>query len=174
MPMLSNVAGSTINDGEGESAVTEKERIRIRLLKEVQDVLEAEAAWEGKKLGTLVNEIVRNELEKAKAAGVENCFVEGSRAYESRGGELNVFPGDLYLLPDPDRVKFLLPTRNPESNDAGRQVTVYLLPSEKELLDKLVRIQNVRGTMEDGKVISYRYLLNSLFLNSYVLDELDI
>lgn len=150
----------------------DKERIRIRLHVDLQEVIECEAAWRGIRVGTLANRILQEELEKLCSVNADHILIEGTPEYEDRVGEIEQNPKNYYLLPD-----FTLRERYTPNNgrgiDSGTQISLYITKAQHEALNRLAEQDQIRGTLklENGKtvVVSYRYVLTGLFLNSAVM-----
>lgn len=148
--------------------MADKIRLRMRLHWALQEVLEVEAAWQGIRLGTLVNRCLHEELAKVRQAGLENCLFEDTRECDSREGEIEKDPGSFYLLPPLELRKQYIPTHS-RSLDAKGQVSIFLEPDEEQILRAMVEKERLRDT---EYVFSYRYILVGLLLNSPVCEEL--
>lgn len=153
-----------------------QQRVRIRLHIDIQDAIDREAAWQGVKIGTLTNRIVREELAKIEAVGPDNCLICGSREYTQRAAEWQSRPAAFYLLPDFALRERYTPT-NGRGIDSGAQVTLYLTPAQVGILHALAAREMLRGTWKRGadgavEITSYRYVLVGLLLNHPLLAEL--
>lgn len=156
---------------------TNKTRIRMRLQWQIKEILETEAAWRGVRFGTFVNQCIHTELEKVRAAGIDNCVfldMDSESGTDSSGGETYEFP-TLALR------KMYLPTHTPggattvesrlcgQRKGYGSQISLFFEQWEIDLLDQLVKKENLRDTVT---IFSYRYILVGLLLNSAACAEL--
>ena len=143
-----------------------KRRILIRFQPLIADCLEYQAAYLGIKVGTITNELIRDELKKIEAVGIKNCFVQDSEEYETVLSEIRK-GREAYILPSKDRIQRYLPDKN--GRTLNRQISIFLTENEAELLDQIVRLQDIMGTMKYGEISSYRYAVHGLLLNSPVI-----
>lgn len=145
-----------------------RERILIRFQPKISDCLEAQAALEGVKIGTVANRILQEELEKVSKVGISNCMVLDSDDYAKILPEIEQGRG-VYLLPEVDMIQQYLPSRRDRT--INRQISLYISQQQQELLLQIVKIQDIMGTIEYGKVVSYRYAIHGLFLNSPIIQK---
>lgn len=129
-----------------------KEKIVIRLLPEIYDVLERYAAWSDKKVATLIAEILHKECEKARRAGES----EGCKRYALNRVGVEMIPSN----------------RN-KSKSSTSQISIRL--SEEDLLTlKAVAKNNPEGLrIVNGEVTyTYRKIIPGMLLNNEMLAEL--
>ena len=62
-----------------------KERVLIRFRPEIYECFELEAAYQGLRVGTIANQLLISELNKAASVKPEHCVVFGSEDYASGG-----------------------------------------------------------------------------------------
>ncbi len=153
-----------------------QQRVRIRLYIDINEAIDREAAWQGVKIGTLTNRIVREELAKIEAVGLENCLFRGSLAYNARAAEIEKSPEKFYVIPSFDLRERYTPS-NGRGIDVGSQVSLYLTDEQVGILHDLAAREMLRGTWKRGddgavEVTSYRYILVGLLLNHPILAEL--
>ena len=58
-----------------------KERVLIRFRPEIYECFELEAAYQGLRVGTIANQLLISELNKAASVKPEHCVVFGSEDY---------------------------------------------------------------------------------------------
>lgn len=145
-------------------------RVLIRFQPLISDCLEYEAAFEGIRVGTLANRLLQEELSKIEMVGARNCFVLDSEEYEDALAEIKQGRG-VYIIPTQETISGYLPAKM--ARTINRQVTFWMTESQQELLNQIVRIQDIMGTLDNGKVASYRYAIHGLLLNNPVIQKLD-
>ena len=64
-----------------------KERVLIRFRPEIYECFELEAAYQGLRVGTIANQLLISELNKAASVKPEHCVVFGSEEYCDSGGQ---------------------------------------------------------------------------------------
>lgn len=147
-----------------------KTRILIRFQPMIGDCLEYEAAFEGIRFGTLANRLLREELDKLENIGIENCFIKDTEEYENALPEIEQ-GRRVYILPSQETISRYIPKKN--ARTINRQVSFIIYEHDREVLEEIVRLQDIMGTMEYGEVVSYRYAIHGLLLNNPVIQRLD-
>lgn len=145
-----------------------KVRVRIRLHLMIQEVLEREAAWEGVRLGTLVNQILQKQFDEIQRVGISNCRFADA--------EPDVNTEEYYIIPSSDERRQYMPT-NGRGQDAGAQVSLFMSAEQFDCLLYLAEQEMRQGTWRRGKdgnveITSVRYIVVGLLLNSPQLKEL--
>ena len=82
---------------------SEKSTISVRFRSDFAEILEVRAWYEGSRLGTLTNRLVRSELQKVSRVGEKYIISKGSAEYDelvATGGVDESY----YLLPEIDEV----------------------------------------------------------------------
>lgn len=80
---------------------SEKSTISVRFRSDFAEILEVRAWYEGSRLGTLTNRLVRSELQKVSRVGEKYIISKGSAEYDelvATGG----LDESYYLLPEID------------------------------------------------------------------------
>ena len=129
---------------------SEKSTISVRFRSDFAEILEVRAWYEGSRLGTLTNRLVRSELQKVSRVGQKYIISKGSAEYDelvATGG----LDESYYLLPEIDEIISFMPTNE------GRRGT------------KLTK--NKFGTYDSEKILSYRYAIHGLLLNTELLKK---
>lgn len=147
-----------------------KERVLIRFRPEIYECFELEAAYEGLRVGTTANRLLARELNKLAAVGMQHCVVMGSEAYEAISeAERSSF----YVLPESKAIIEYLPEQTGKrgAKPINKQVTFYLTEAQLEMLQQIVRIQDIRKATENGKIVTYRFAVLGLLLNNEALDR---
>ena len=88
---------------------SEKSTISVRFRSEFAEILEVRAWYEGSRLGTLTNRLVRSELQKVSRVGEKYIISKGSAEYDelvATGG----LDESYYLLPEIDEIISFMPT----------------------------------------------------------------
>ena len=147
-----------------------KTRILIRFQPMIGDCLEYEAAFEGIRFGTLANRLLREEMDKLENIGIENCFIKDTEEYENALPEIEQ-GRRVYILPSQETISRYIPKKN--ARTINRQVSFIIYEHDREVLEEIVRLQDIMGTMEYGEVVSYRYAIHGLLLNNPVIQRLD-
>ena len=161
-----------------------KKRIVQRFHLLIREVIDAEAAWQGIKSGTLINHLLQEELAKIDQVGVDHCLIDGSAAWRACAEELQRRPQAYYLLPSGKLVERYIPQRD-RGQDAGEQVSLFFTEEQIETLKILVVRQGAKNTYAiDGRgepqldadgqpvILSYRWVLAALLRNNPVCREL--
>ena len=83
-----------------------KERVLIRFRPEIYECFELEAAYQGLRVGTIANQLLISELNKAASVKPEHCVVFGSEDYAAipEGKRSNY-----YVLPESKDIIEYLP-----------------------------------------------------------------
>ena len=146
----------------------QKRRLLIRFQPAIADYFDYQAAFEGSMLGTVANRLLREELGKIEAVGIENCFVTGSEEYKKAFPTKRKTKG-IYMIPPKATIEKYLPQRNGKT--INRQVSFILTERELEILEQVVVIQDIMGTMNNRGICSFRYAVHGLLLNSPILKK---
>lgn len=148
----------------------EKERILIRFRPEIYECFELEAAYQGLRVGTVANQLLISELNKAANAGQEHCVVFGSEEYAAIPERER---SSYYVLPESKKIIEYLPEQTGKrgAKPINKQVTFYLTEDQLETLKKIVQIQDIRKSTDRGKIITYRFAVLGLLLNNKALDR---
>ena len=147
---------------------SEKNIIAVRFRSDFAEMLEIRAWYEGSRLGTLTNRLIRNELQKVSRVGERYIISKGSAEYD----ELVATEGldeSYYLLPEIDEIISFMPTNEGRRGTKlmkNKQVSLYLAEDEVNQLNKVVYAQDVFGTYNSEKILSYRYAIHGLLLNT--------
>ena len=147
-----------------------KERVLIRFRPEIYECFELEAAYQGLRVGTVANQLLISELNKVANAGQEHCVVWGTEEYAA-------IPEDkrsrYYVLPDSKTIIEYLPEQTGKrgAKPINKQITFYLTEDQFETLEKIVQIQDIRKSMDRGKIVTYRFAVLGLLLNNEALDR---
>ena len=64
---------------------SEKSTISVRFRSDFAEILEVRAWYEGSRLGTLTNRLVRSELQKVSRVGEKYIISKGSAEYDGAG-----------------------------------------------------------------------------------------
>ena len=142
----------------------------IRLRSTVYNAIDREAAFYGEKAGTVANRIVEEELNKIERVGIDHCIVRGSVAYKAIS-ESDRAEENYYIIPDKEAITKQLPSRGVA--DTSNQVSFYLSQKQMKLLECIVKIQNIVGTIDSDKILTLRYAIVGLMLNNEVLSEIE-
>lgn len=147
-----------------------KERVLIRFRPEIYECFELEAAYEGLRVGTLANQLLICEIEKVSRLGESRCVVFGSEEYEAIPENKR---GDYYVLPESKHIIEYLPEQTGKrgAKPINKQVTFYLTKDQLETLKKIVYIQDIRKSMDCGRIVTYRFAVLGLLLNNEALDR---
>lgn len=129
-----------------------KEKIVIRLLPEIYDVLERYAAWSDKKVATLIAEILHEQCEAARRAG-EN---DGCKEYALNRVGIEMIPSN----------------RN-KSKSSTSQISIRL-SAEDVLTLNMITKNNPEGLrIVNGEVTyTYRKIIPGMLLNNEIFNEL--
>ena len=148
----------------------EKERILIRFRPEIYECFELEAAYRGLRVGTVANQLLVSELNKAANAGQEHCVVFGSEEYAAIPESEK---SSYYVLSESKKIIEYLPEQTGKrgAKPINKQVTFYLTEDQLETLKKIVQIQDIRKATDGGKIITYRFAVLGLLLNNKALDR---
>ena len=152
---------------------SEKNIIAVRFRSDFAEMLEIRAWYEGSRLGTLTNRLVRSELQKVSRVGEKYIISKGSAEYD----ELVATEGldeSYYLLPEIDEIISFMPTNEGRRGTKlmkNKQVSLYLAEDEVNQLNKVVYAQDVFGTYNSEKILSYRYAIHGLLLNTELLKK---
>lgn len=150
---------------------SEKSTISVRFRSDFAEILEVRAWYEGSRLGTLTNRLVRSELQKVSRVGEKYIISKGSAEYDelvATGG----LDESYYLLPEIDEIISFMPTnegRRGTKLTKNKQVSLYLTEDEVSQLNRVVYAQDVFGTYDSEKILSYRYAIHGLLLNTELL-----
>lgn len=130
----------------------QKEKIVIRLLPELYDVLERYAAWSDKKVATLIAEILHEQCEAAREAGES----EGCKRYAlSRVGVE------------------MVPTNRNKSKSSTSQISIRLSEEDAVTLNTVTRNNPEGLRIVNGDVTyTYRRIIPGMLLNSKLFREL--
>lgn len=145
-----------------------KHRILIRFQPLIADCLDYQAAYEGSKIGTVANKLLLEELDKIAKVGIQNCFVRDSDEYEDALSEIQK-GREAYILPAKITISKYLPSKI--GRTINRQVTFLLDEEHYELLEQIVRLQDIMGTLEYGEASSFRYAIHGLLLNNPIIQR---
>ena len=140
----------------------------IRLRSTIFEYIDKKAAYMGLRTGTLANRILEEELDKVKRAGIDHCVRRGSKAYENLTPEEQAGK-NYYVIPAKESIEIHMPNRG--EGDGSNQVSFYMTEAQLNLLEDIVRFQNIKGTVDAGKVLTLRYAVVGLLLNNEVLSK---
>ena len=146
---------------------SEKSTISVRFRSDFAEILEVRAWYEGSRLGTLTNRLVRSELQKVSRVGEKYIISKGSAEYDE-------LVESYYLLPEIDEIISFMPTnegRRGTKLTKNKQVSLYLTEDEVSQLNRVVYAQDVFGTYDSEKILSYRYAIHGLLLNTELLKK---
>ena len=78
-----------------------------------------------------------------------------------------------YVLPESKDIIEYLPEQTGKrgAKPINKQVTFYLMEDQLETLKKIVRIQDIRKSMDHGQIVTYRFAVLGLLLNNEALDR---
>ena len=124
-----------------------KERVLIRFRPEIYECFELEAAYQGLRVGTIANQLLISELNKAASVKPEHCVVFGSEDYAA--------------IPEGKRSSYYV---LPESKD----IIEYLPEQTGKRGAKPI---NKQVTMDHGQIVTYRFAVLGLLLNNEALDR---
>ena len=130
-----------------------KERVLIRFRPEIYECFELEAAYEGLRVGTIANRLLISEIKKVARVGKGHCVVSGSEE------DMAIPEGkkqDYYVLPASRDVIEYLPEQTGKrgGKPINKQVTFYLTEEQLEILKAVVRIQDIRKSMDCGEIVT--------------------
>ena len=143
---------------------SEKSTISVRFRSDFAEILEVRAWYEGSRLGT---------LQKVSRVGEKYIISNGSAEYDelvATGG----LDESYYLLPEIDEIISFMPTnegRRGTKLTKNKQVSLYLTEDEVSQLNRVVYAQDVFGTYDSEKILSYRYAIHGLLLNTELLKK---
>ncbi len=112
-----------------------KERVLIRFRPEIYECFELEAAYQGLRVGTIANQLLISELNKAASVKPEHCVVFGSEDYAAiPEGKRSSY----YVLPESKDIIEYLPEQTGKrgAKPINKQVTFYLMEDQLETLKK--------------------------------------
>lgn len=138
----------------------EKIRILVRIQPVVYDCLELEAIYEGIRVGSLANKLLREELLKILEVGIDNCIIAERASAE---------PNQYALLPKGKLDKYMPLRRGKTIN---KQVSFYITDTELQLLNKIVYLQDIPETIDGDKITSYRFAITGILLNSNIFQKI--
>jgi hypothetical protein len=152
------------------AAMEKKERVLIRFRPEIYECFELEAAYEGLRVGTIANRLLISEIKKVARVGKGHCVVSGSEE------DMAIPEGkkqDYYVLPASRDVIEYLPEQTGKrgGKPINKQVTFYLTEEQLEILKAVVRIQDIRKSMDCGEIVTYRFAVLGLLLNNEALNR---
>ena len=77
------------------------------------------------------------------------------------------------MLPESKDIIEYLPEQTGKRGAKPNQkhVTFYLMEDQLETLKKIVRIQDIRKSMDHGQIVTYRFAVLGLLLNNEALDR---
>ena len=129
-----------------------KEKIVIRLLPEIYDVLERYAAWTDKKVSTLIAEILHEQCEKARRAGEsEDCK---KYALSRVGVEM-------------------IPSNRNKGKSSTSQISIRLSAEDVVTLNWVTKNNPEGLRIVNGEVTyTYRKIIPGMLLNDKMFDEL--
>ena len=147
-----------------------KERVLIRFRPEIYECFELEAAYEGLRVGTIANRLLISEIKKVARVGKGHCVVSGSEE------DMAIPEGkkqEYYVLPASRDVIEYLPEQTGKrgGKPINKQVTFYLTEEQLEILKAVVRIQDIRKSMDCGEIVTYRFAVLGLLLNNEALNR---
>ena len=109
-------------------------------------------------------------MDKLEDIGIQNCFIKDTEEYANALPEIEQ-GRRVYILPPQETISRYIPKRN--ARTINRQVSFIIYEHDREVLEEIVRLQDIMGTMEYGEVVSYRYAVHGLLLNNPVIQRLD-
>lgn len=128
-----------------------KERVLIRFRPEIYECFELEAAYQGLRVGTIANQLLISELNKAASVKPEHCVVFGSEDYAAiPEGKRSSY----YVLPESKDIIEYLPEQTGKrgAKPINKQVTFYLMEDQLETLKKIVRFRIFANQWTTGKL----------------------
>lgn len=152
---------------------SEKIVIPVRFRSDFAEMLEIRAWYEGSRLGTLANRLIKIELQKVSRVGEKYIVSKGSAEYDeliATGG----MDESYYLLPEIDEIASFMPANEGRRGTKlmkNKQVSLYLTEDEVSQLNRVVYAQDVFGTYDGEKILSYRYAIHGLLLNTELLKK---
>lgn len=146
----------------------DKTRILVRFRPEISECFDLRASYEGLRTGTIANRALRKEIEKVSMVGKGHIIIrdsDESRECEAAGEG----SGSVYILPDTKEVIACMPDQSRKRGTKvtdNKQISFYLTDDEIEILNEVVYTQDIRATMDCGEILTYRFAILALLLNS--------
>lgn len=128
-----------------------------------------EAAYQGLRVGTIANQLLISELNKAASVEPEHCVVFGSEDYAAiPEGKRSSY----YVLPESKDIIEYLPEQTGKrgAKPINKQVTFYLMEDQLETL-KNCPDSGYSQSMDHGQIVTYRFAVLGLLLNNEALDR---
>lgn len=149
----------------------DKTRILVRFRPEISECFDLRASYEGLRTGTIANRALRKEIEKVSRVGKGYIIIRDSaESRESRECEAaGEGSGSVYILPDTKEVIACMPDQSRKRGTKvtdNKQISFYLTDDEIEILNEVVYTQDIRATMDCGEIVTYRFAILALLLNS--------
>lgn len=146
----------------------DKIRILVRFRPEISELFNLWANYEGSRVGTVANRALRKEIEKVSRVGKEHIIIRDSAEFEKceAAGEGSE---PVYILPSTKEVIACMPSQFGKRGTKvteNKQISFYLTDDEIEILNEVVYTQDIRATMDCGKIVTYRFAILALLLNS--------
>lgn len=146
----------------------DKTRILVRFRPEISECFDLRASYEGLRTGTIANRALRKEIEKVSRVGKGHIIIRDSA--ESRECEAEgEGSGSVYILPNTKEVIACMPDQSRKRGTKvtdNKQISFYLTDDEIEILNKVVYTQDIRATIDCGNIVTYRFAILALLLNS--------
>ena len=143
----------------------------MRLSLRLRNILECEAAVEDVRVGTVVNRLLQEEIDKMILVGADRCLMFGTREYRAAESDVKEYPALYYILPSEQTIQKYIGTRLDDSKYP--QMSLYFTEEQHELLQALVKKQRIPTTVQNGMVKSFRYVIVGMLLNNRLFDRLE-
>lgn len=150
------------------SMENDKTRILVRFRPEISECFELQAIYEGLRVGTIANRVLREEIEKVSRAGKGHIITRDSaefEEYETAGDGSD----PVYVLPNAKEVIAYMPDQARKRGTKvanNKQISFYLTDDEIKVLNEVVYAQDIRITMDYGEIVTYRFAILALLLNA--------
>ena len=134
----------------------DKTRILVRFRPEISECFELQAIYEGLRVGTIANRVLREEIEKVRREGKGHIITRDSAEFEEyeTAGEGS---DPVYVLPNAKEVIAYMP------DQARKRGTK---DDEIKALNEVVYAQDIRIAMDCGEIVTYRFAILALLLNA--------
>ena len=149
----------------------DKIKILVRFRPEISERFDLWANYEGSRIGTVANRALRKEIEKVSRVGKGHIIIRDSAEFE-KGEAAGEGSEPVYILPGTEEVIACMPSQFGKRGTKvteNKQISFYLTDDEIEILNEVVYAQDIRATMDCGEIVTYRFAILALLLNSPVL-----
>jgi hypothetical protein len=151
--------------------MSDKIRVLVRFRPEIFECFEMRSDYEGTKAGTVANRLLKDEIEKVSRVGERHIIIQNSDEFMSLSKTQGI-DDTYYILPDADTVIANMPNQARKRGTkvtANKQVSFYLTEEQIKTLQNIVFIQDIRAAIDCGEVVTYRFAILALLLNTDVL-----